>query len=208
MSIEVFAELTCPFTHLSLRRVVARREDLGRVTPTLRVRPWPLEVVNGRPLDPHHVAKEVRALRAQISPDLFGGFDPEVFPVTSMPGLRLAEAAYAVDDATGEAVSLALRTALFEDGEDIADAAVLARVAEANGVEVPSEDLDEQVCAAYEDGERRGVEGSPHFIVAGESVFCPMLDIRTDDEGELHLSLDQAAVEATLDRWFERAESP
>jgi predicted DsbA family dithiol-disulfide isomerase len=205
MAIEVFAELTCPFTHLSLRRVVARRTDLGRATPTLRVRPWPLEVVNGKPLDPHHVAKEVRALRAQISPDLFAGFDPSRFPVTSMPGLRLAEAAYAVDDATGEAVSLALRASLFEDGEDIADAAVVARVAQAHGLEVPAEELDEQVCAAYEEGKRRGVQGSPHFVVAGDSVFCPMLDIRTDDEGEFHLSLDEEAVRATLDRWFEIA---
>ena len=47
MAIEVFAELSCPFTHLSLRRIVARREDLGRSGPRLRVRPWPLELVNG-----------------------------------------------------------------------------------------------------------------------------------------------------------------
>ena len=205
MAIEVFAELTCPFTHLSLRRVVARRAELGRTAPVLRVRPWPLEVVNGEPLDPEHVAKEVAALRTQISPDLFAAFDPTRFPATSMPGLRLAEAAYAVDDATGEAVSLALRTALFEEGEDIAEAEVLARVAAAHGVAVPGEELDEQVCADYEEGKARGVEGSPHFIVAGESVFCPMLDIRKDDDGDFHLSLDQPAVLATLDRWLATA---
>jgi predicted DsbA family dithiol-disulfide isomerase len=202
MTIEVFAELACPFTHLSLRRVVARRAELGQTAPILRVRPWPLEVVNGAPLDPEHVAKEVRALRAQISPDLFVGFDPTRFPATSMPGLRLAQAAYAVDDATGEAVSLALRAALFEEGEDIAQAEVLARLADAHGVSVPGEELDEQVCAAYEEGKARGVQGSPHFIVAGESMFCPMLDIRKDDDGEFLLSLDETAVQATLDRWL------
>jgi 2-hydroxychromene-2-carboxylate isomerase len=202
MTIEVFAELSCPFTHLSLRRIVARRADLGRTGPTLRVRPWPLELVNGEPLDPHHVAKEVRALRAQISPDLFDGFDPAAFPSTTLPGLRLVEAAYGVDDATGEAVSLALRTVLFEQGEDIADPAVLARVAGDHGAAVPGDELDEQVRAAYDEGKRRGVEGSPHFFVAGESVFCPMLDIRTDDEGEFHLSLDEPQVQVTLDRWL------
>ena len=205
MTIEVFAELMCPFTHLSLRRIVARRAERGQTAPLLRVRPWPLEVVNGRPLDPHHVGREVRALRSQISPDLFGGFDPATFPSTSMPGLRLVEAAYGRDAVTGEAVSLALRNALFEQGEDIAETAVLARVASDHGVTVPGEDLDARVCAAYEDGRRRGVQGSPHFFVAGESVFCPMLDIRTDDEGEFHLALDEQAVRATLDRWLDAA---
>ncbi len=55
---------------------------------------------------------------------------------------------------------------------------------------------------ALAEGEARGVEGSPHFFVAGRSVFCPMLDIQRDDEGEFHLSLDEAAVTAQLDRWL------
>ncbi len=202
MTIEVFADLSCPFTHLALRRIVERRHDDGRTRPLLRVRPWPLELVNGKPLSPRHVAKEVRALREQISPDLFTGFDVDSFPSTSMPGLRLVEAAYAVDEGTGERVSLAVRDALFEEGRDIADAEVLAAIAATHGVEVPGEELDGEVRRSYAEGQERDVEGSPHFFVAGSSAFCPLLDIQKDDAGDLHLSLDETAVNELLDGWF------
>jgi len=202
MTIEVFADLACPFTHLALRRIVERRHDDGRTRPLLRVRPWPLELVNGEPLSPRHVAKEVRALREQISPDLFTGFDVDSFPSTSMPGLRLVEAAYAVDEGTGERVSLAVRDALFEEGRDIADAEVLAAIAATHGVEVPGEELDGEVRRSYAEGQERDVEGSPHFFVAGSSAFCPLLDIQKDDAGDLHLSLDETAVNELLDGWF------
>ena len=205
MTIEVFAELTCPFTHLALRRVVERRRHDGLTEPRLRIRPWPLELVNGKPLDPHHVAKEVQALRDQISPDLYLGFDPGSFPSTSMPGFRLAEAAYAVGEATGERVSLALRDALFEDGRDIADPAVLAIIGAAHDVEVPGEELDDVIRQSYAEGQERGVDGSPHFFVAGTSAFCPLLDIKKDDKGEFHLTLDETAVGRLLDEWFTRA---
>lgn len=202
MTIEVFAEIACPFTHLSLRRIVDRRRDLGRIDPVLWVRPWPLELVNGEPLAADHVAKEVRALREQIAPDLFAGFDPSSFPATSMPAFRLAEAASAADARTGEAVSLALREALFEQGRDVSDPAVLAEVAAAHGLEVPGDGLDDVVRQAQAEGKARGVAGSPHFFVAGTSVFCPMLDIQRDDEGEFHLTLDEPAVTEQLDRWL------
>ncbi len=205
MPIEVFAELTCPFTHLALRRIVERRRDTGLDTPTLRIRPWPLELVNGEPLDPHHVGDEVTAIRAQVAPELFVGFDASSFPATSMPGFRLVEAAYAADPAVGEAVSLALRDALFEQGHDIADAAVLADVAARLGVSAPSADLQAQVEEAYAEGRRRGVDGSPHFFVDGDSSFCPLLDIRTDDAGQFHVSLDEAAVNDRIDGWFATA---
>jgi predicted DsbA family dithiol-disulfide isomerase len=205
MTIEVFAELACPFTHLALRRVVERRRDDGLTEPRLRIRPWPLELVNGKPLDPNHVATEVRALREQISPDLYVGFDPASFPSTSMPAFRLAEAAYGVGEATGERVSLALRDALFEDGRDIADPDVLAIIGAAHDVEVPGEELDDVIRRSYAEGQQRGVDGSPHFFVAGASAFCPLLDIRKDDAGEFHLGLDEGAVGRLLDDWFASA---
>jgi len=161
--------------------------------------------VNGAPTDPVHVATEVRALQEQMSPDLFSGFDAGSFPATSMPGFRLVEAAHAVELAVGERVSLALRDALFEDGRDISDANVLATIASDNGVEVPGVELDDEVRRSYAEGQRRGVEGSPHFFVAGSSAFCPLLDIETDEAGELRIGLDERAVNDLLDGWFARA---
>jgi predicted DsbA family dithiol-disulfide isomerase len=202
VAIEVFAELACPFTHLALRRIVERRREEGRSTPVLRIRPWPLEWVNGAPLDAAHVGAEVRALRAQVTPDLFEGFDAGVFPATSLPGFRLVEAAYSVDQGTGERLSLALRGALFEDGRDIAEAAVLAEIAAAHGVGVPDETAEREVRRAFTEGRERGVQGSPHFFVGGSSAFCPLLDIRRDNVGELHITLDPIAVDELLDQWF------
>ncbi|MEQ1787735.1 MAG: DsbA family protein [Acidimicrobiales bacterium] len=202
MSFEVFAEIACPFTHLALRRIVEGRGARGRTDIPLRIRPWPLELVNGQPLDAHHVAKEVRALRAQVSADLFTGFDVDAFPTTSMPALRLVEAAYVAGDDVGERVSLAVRDALFERGRDVGDPSVLAEVAAAHGITVPGDALDDVVRRAYADGVARGVVGSPHFFVGGTSAFCPLLDIRRDDQGEFQVAFDAVAAAALLDAWF------
>ena len=55
----------------------------------LRLRAWPLELVNDAPLDADLIADEVAALRAHVAPDLFAGFDPQHFPKTSLPTLAL-----------------------------------------------------------------------------------------------------------------------
>jgi len=205
MAIEVFAELACPFTHVALRRIVQHRRVEARTEPHLRIRPWPLELVNGQPVDAQHVAKEVRALHEQISPDLFSGFDVATLPATSIPGFRLAEAAYEVGEATGERVSLELRDALFEEGRDLADPHVLAEIAARHDLEVPGEELTAEVARAYAEGQARGVKGSPHFFVADYSGFCPLLDIQRDDAGEFHLTVDKKAVDGLLDDWFATA---
>src|SRR6266545_1394952 len=104
-TIEVFADVCCPFTHVGLRRLVERRELLG-ANQTIRVRAWPLELVNGHPLDPHLITEEVDALRKQVAPDLFSGLVPAAFPRTSLPALALTDAAYAVRAEIGERVAL------------------------------------------------------------------------------------------------------
>src|SRR5690242_4749328 len=101
----------------------------------MRVRAWPLEWVNGAPLDPDLAAMEIRALRERVAPDLFAGFDATTFPRTSIPAFGLAAAAYTVDDPTGEMVSLALREALFEHGDDISDDSVLRAIGQPFGIE-------------------------------------------------------------------------
>ena len=132
--IEVYADIWCPFTHVGLRSVVRRRDQAGRDDVTLRVLSWPLELVNGKPLDPMMTASHVDDLRTQVAPDLFTGFDPKHFPRTTLPALAVAAAAYRQGGRVGEAVSLALREALFEKGQDISHPGVLADVASAHGV--------------------------------------------------------------------------
>ena len=94
--VEVFADVCCPFTHVGLRRLVQRRDEVGGDLE-LVVRAWPLELVNGAPLDGDLIAEEIEELRKQVAADLFVGFDRGRFPATSLPALELAAAAYRHD---------------------------------------------------------------------------------------------------------------
>ncbi|MBM3674000.1 MAG: disulfide bond formation protein DsbA [Actinobacteria bacterium] len=197
-TIEVFADVCCPFTHVGLRRIVAARRARGVEGVRLVCRAWPLEWVNGAPLDADHVAREVTALREQVAPGLLRGFSAARFPSTSIPALALAAAAYRLGAERGEMVSLLLRDELFERGRDIADDAVLASVAARAGVEPASPaEREALVRVDYDAGRARGVLGSPHFFVGGEGWFCPSLHIEQRD-GVFHVTEDPVAAERIL----------
>ncbi len=199
-TIEVFADVSCAFTHYGLRHLAEMRAARG-LDFEFRVRAWPLEWVNDRPVDPAAVSRQVTALRAGIAPDLFVGFDQGALPTTSIPALGLAEAAYQEDLERGEAVSFALRDALFEDGRDISDPAVLDGIAEPFGIARPSPEAAEAAIRSdWAEGQRRGVVGSPHFFApGGEGVFCPSLEI-TKGEGGPRIEYRADAVDALLAR--------
>jgi predicted DsbA family dithiol-disulfide isomerase len=197
--IEVFADVLCPFTHVGLERLVQYRDAIGS-DEILRVKAWPLELVNGEPLAASLVADEIAELRREVAPDLFRGFTPATFPRSSLAPLALATAAYGLSSRAGEQVSLALRRALFEDGLDVSSADVLAAIREAHDLGDPPVDT-EQVLVEWREGQRRGVEGSPYFFVRGEGFFCPTLRISHVGD-RLHVERDDAALEHFLDRAF------
>jgi 2-hydroxychromene-2-carboxylate isomerase len=196
--IEVFADVTCPFAHIGLVRLLDRRTALGRHEAVL-VRSWPLELVNGEPLTGPGIAGKVRELRREVAPELFAGFDPEDFPQTSLLALALADAAYQRSAHTGEAVSVDLRRALFEEGRDISRVDVLQEIARRHGVEGPWD--AGAVLVDWAEGRRRGVQGSPHWFVDGEDFFCPTLRITHTDSG-LEVTLDPARFEELARRAF------
>ena len=198
--LEVFADVMCPFAHIGLARVAARRDALG-VDVVLAVKAWPLELINGRPLDPDFVAEEIDVLRAGVAPDLFAGFDRSTFPATTLPALALAHAASLVDAPTGERVSLALRRALWEEGRDVSDPEVLADIAAAHGVSTDPDRDRAGLLAEWEDGKARGVRGSPEFVLDGAAWFCPSLNVRRVD-GELVVDVDAATMSAFLEAVF------
>jgi predicted DsbA family dithiol-disulfide isomerase len=189
--VEVFADVMCPFAHVGLRRLREERRARKRETP-VRVRAWPLEWINGEPISAELVGREVVALRDQVAPDLFVGFDPATFPHTSIPAFGLASAAYAIGLATGEAVSLALRDALFEQGRDVSDPTVLDTIARHFGV-VPLDRAAAEVAVRvdWDMGRVRGVLGSPHFFVGDRDWFCPSLRIEHgDDDFDIEIARD------------------
>lgn len=186
--VEVFADISCPFAHAGLHRWCAARDRSGRSDISLRVRAWPLEIINGQPLEGHAVAHKVELLGA-VFPTLFGGFSPETFPSTTLPALALTNAAYRVDVAAGERMAMALRDAVFVEGRDIADARVLDDIASAHGI-AGYEPADERaVLADLDEGRRRGVVGSPHYFIGAAATFCPGLEIEhRHDDLDIHLA--------------------
>jgi len=201
-TIEVFADIVCPFTHVGLQRLAAERSARGRDDVVLLVRAWPLELINGEPVARESAARQVVALRDSVAPDLFAGFDETLFPLSSLPALLLAAAAYHVALPVGEGMSLDLRRALFEEGRDVSDPTVLAELAGRHGVPFALHDeFRERVVADLEEGEGRGVRGSPHFFVDGTDVFCPTLQIAKVD-GQLTVSVDVERFGEFMERCF------
>jgi predicted DsbA family dithiol-disulfide isomerase len=181
--LEVFADVSCPFTHVGLLRLAAHRASLGRAEPIVHVRAWPLELVNGAPPGPDPVVPEVEALRAEVAPELFTAFDPGLLPHTTRPALASTAAAYRVGPVAGERFALAVRRALFEEGRDVTDEDVLAELRAAHDVPAPTAADHASVVTDHAEGVQRGVEGSPHWFAGGQGFFCPSLDIRHDDDG-------------------------
>lgn len=203
--VEVFADVWCPFTHVGLRRFVERRQARGSDL-VLRVRAWPLELVNGEPLDPASVAEEVDGIRSAAAPDLFAGFDRSRFPTSTLGALTLTHAAYGAGPDVGEAVALDLRHRLFELGQDVGRDDVLAEVAAGHGVRGPAppaadREIPEAVERDWAEGRARGVVGSPYFFAPGGEFFCPALDVHRV-EGHLRISSDPEEFERFLAACF------
>jgi predicted DsbA family dithiol-disulfide isomerase len=199
--VDVFADVTCPFAHVGLRRFVAYREARSATKPVLRVRAWPLELVNGEPLDPDLVAQHVEELREQVAPDLFRDFDRERMPASSMPALELVAAAYERGDRAGERMSLLVRDALFERGFDLGQPDVLAELAATEHNDLTTPDARRLVLADFEDGKRRGVRGSPEFFLDGRGWYCPSLEIEKAVDG-LRIRPDVEEIQAFLAACF------
>jgi predicted DsbA family dithiol-disulfide isomerase len=175
--IEVFADICCPFAHVGLRAAESLRSRLGRDDVVIRVRAWPLELVNGAPPDPRITRNQADELRRQIAPDLFCHLDVDRFPHSTLEALALANRAHRIDPEVGERVSFALRDALFEEGQDLSDPAVLEWLARDLGVVMPDDSDHAAVLEDWRVGRRMGVLGSPHFVCDDVDVFSPSFDI-------------------------------
>lgn len=200
--VEVFADVACPFTHAGLRRFQAYRQQRGQTEPVLRVRAWPLELVNGKALAGPSMTPKIEALRADVATDLFVGFDERRFPATTLPAMAAEAAAYRQGLEVGEGFSFAVRHALFEDGLDVSDADVLRTLRDAHGVAEPVDADRSAVRHDFAEGKRRNVSGSPHFFTSDGDFFCPSLEIDHDDGG-FEVSFDSAGFQRFVSAVFD-----
>ena len=77
-----------------------------------------------------------------------------------------------------------MRKALFLDGRDVSDAAVLGDIATEFGLGSPGPSQRDDVLQDWTDGQTRDVEGSPPFFCADRNVFSPGLAI-SNSNGEI-----------------------
>jgi predicted DsbA family dithiol-disulfide isomerase len=200
-TIEVYADITCPFAHVGLKRVAEHVRTMSAPADVV-IRAWPLEWVNGAPLAVDAVVVKAEALTDQLGIDDFAGLRADRWPATTIPALNLIAAAYERDASTGLAMSLELRAALFERGEDVGDLDVLATIAAHHGLPAPSTGTSERVQADYDHGRAIGVRGSPHYFVGSSDFFCPALDLGHDADGHLTARFDAGMLDqffATID---------
>ena len=202
--IEVFADIWCPFAHVGLRAIEEQRARADRSDVTIRMQAWPLELVDGAPLDPSVSKKHADDLRNQVALGLFAHLDVDRFSTSTLEALALANRAYRTDLQVGERVSFALRDALFEVGRDISDPVALEYLDHDLGVVMPDESDRAAVLADWDEGKRRGVLGSPHFFCGDTDVFCPSLDITKDPVEGLSVIRDVSRLTAFLDRCLAR----
>jgi len=198
-TVEVYADITCPFTHVGLKRVVEHVNAMSEPAEVI-VRAWPLEWVNGTPLAVDAVLVKAASLTEQLGVDDFSALRADAWPTSTIPALNLTASAYTRNAATGLAVSLDLRAALFERGENVGDADVLARIAAAHDLPAPPVETSAEVQADYDGGLTRGVKGSPHFFVASDDFFCPALDLGHDADGHLTARFDADMLADFFDR--------
>ena len=203
---EVFADIWCPFAHVGLQTIHEQRARNGRTDVAIWVRAWPLELVNGAPLDPSVTTEHANELREQVAPNLFRHLDFNRFPSSTLDALALANRAYRTDFQVGERASFALRDALFEYGRDISDLSTLKDIARDLGVVMPDESDRAGVLADWHEGQRRGVLGSPHFFCRDDDVFCPSLDVTKDPVKGLSIVRDSSRLRAFLARCMPSAD--
>ena len=201
-TIEVFADIWCPFAYVGLRMIRDYRNKVGATDTAIVVRSWPLELVNDSPMDPVKAKGNCDALREQVIPDAFAFVDIENFPTSTLDALTLVAHAYTVNVDLGEQAAFRVREALFEEGRDISDRAVLDDLARELGI---SDYYDPSHAAVHEDwqeGKKRGVIGSPHFFYGSVGTFCPSLQMTREPASGLTIHTDTGRLQEFLEKCF------
>jgi predicted DsbA family dithiol-disulfide isomerase len=206
----VFSDLHCPWAYMFSIRLRRARARLGRPVP-VQWRAWPLELVNRRGTPWDVVSREITAL-AQHEPDHFATLDRSAWPSTLLPAMEAVKVAGALaGDAGADRYDEAVRRAFFLERRDVSLRPTLLDLAAETGLD-RDRFLDafdrgghrRDVVADWEEGRRRGVQGSPHaFLPDGTGVFNPGIGkvdwahgipvLSQVDEGEIAKLLDRAA---------------
>lgn len=184
-TIAVFADLACPFAHVTLHRLHTARRRLGLDAAVhFRHRAFPIELLNGAPGTRHGSDSEIPVLGA-LEPDagwqLWQGPDYH-YPSTLLLAYEAVHAATAQSLMSGERLDRALRLAFWADSRPIhMHHEILAIANEVDGLGTDQLDNDLRAGtyrgAVFDDHHTSGTDAvtmSPHvFLPDGTSITNP-----------------------------------
>ena len=206
----VFSDLHCPWAYVFSIRLRRARAAVGQ--PPVAWRSWPLELVNQRGTPWDTLSQEIPVL-TQLEPDHFAPPRRDTWPSTVQPAMEALKVAGELGGpAAADRFDDAARRAFFLDRRDLSLRSTLAEIATEAGLEQPRflDAFDggghrRAVVTDWEEGRRRGVQGSPHvFLPDGTASFNPGIG-KIDwvrgipvpsevDEGGIAKLLDRAAT--------------
>jgi predicted DsbA family dithiol-disulfide isomerase len=209
----VFSDLHCPWAYVFTIRLRRARAEIGQ--PPVAWRCWPLELVNERGTPWETLSQEIPVL-TQLEPDHFAPPRRETWPSTLLPAMEaLKVAAELGGPEAADRFDQAARRAFFLDRRDLSIRPTLLDLGAEAGLDRDAfrDAFDggghrRSVVADWQEGRRRGVEGSPHaFLPDGTAVFNPGIG-KIDwvrgipvphqvDEGAIAKLLAQATAAAT-----------
>jgi predicted DsbA family dithiol-disulfide isomerase len=209
----VFSDLHCPWAYVFSIRLRRARAGVGE--PPVAWRCWPLELVNQRGTPWQTLSQEIPVL-TQLEPDHFAAPRRETWPSTMLPAMEALKVAGELGGPeAADHFDQAARRAFFLDRRDLSLRPTLADLAAESGLD-RTRFLDafdggghrRSVVADWQEGRRRGVQGSPQvFLPDGTAHFNPGIG-KIDwvrgipvpsevDESAIAKLLDQAAAAAT-----------
>ena len=202
--IEVYADIWCPFAHVGLRSAVARRDELGRREVVLWVRAWPLELVDGAPLDPGATAEHVEDLRAASGPGSLRALRSRALPEKLARGARARRGRLPQGRTNRRGREPCAAPRAVRGGGATSRTRRCSRRWRVPTVSAtPVTGTWKASTRSGTRASRGGVRGSPHFFCGKADAFCPSLEISEDGEGHLDLRQDMEALEELLAGCFE-----
>jgi predicted DsbA family dithiol-disulfide isomerase len=193
-TIVVYADVSCPWAHLAVHRLLAARRDMGLDDEVLLDhRAFVLELANERPT-PRRVLDAEIPVVGGLEPDAGWQIwqdDPSRWPVTALPAIEAVQAAKEQGLRESERLDRGLRLALFGRSKCVSMRHVILAVAESCDLDVG------ELAAALDDGRARRavmdqhaaavddgtVQGSPHlFLPDGTDCHNPGIEMHWHGE--------------------------
>ena len=203
----VFSDLHCPWAYVFSIRLRRARAGVGQ--PPVAWRCWPLELVNERGTPWDSLSQEIPVL-TQLEPDHFAPPRRETWPSTLLPAMEALKVAGELGGPqAADRFDEVARRAFFLDRRDLSIRPTLLDLAAGAGLDREAFQVAfdggghrRGVIADWQEGRRRGVEGSPHaFLPDGSAVFNPGIGKIDWFHGiPVPREVDEGAIARLLDR--------